>query len=546
MKKLSLVAALTLSTALSACGGGGGHGHIPTTTLPDIPDTPSVACEGVTCMTNDGSLSNSAKRTELYYKAQGASTYSLRRMNRNNSDLIKSAYDDMQDFLINNAINTSNAEDLRKNLILAGFENLPENDDELKTWASDRQNMIKKHAQKAYDMYATEKSVYLDNAKLSLVEETGNQDTYINFIIDNSRSGEIPVIKGIEIAENAFGAEALTNKLDITNGNNFTGIKDNNTIHRYIFPVPNGGGRKLMIEVSEDKPGVEPSLAAIKEKLQLKLQERAAESLASGNDFLENNKAEISQAIKDLVGTDNLNHNVIERTFNATYASAAKNLGGVDGNNLLYSDFGTLTLTGTRTNITDPETENINKTQVFAGGYDALKIAPEKITENLRFEGDAVGGVNYKKIVDGDETIRDSDTMELKGGKATLDFANGQEKLNATFNNWYNVDVTKDLNTGKGEIAFSNGEKIADEKFKFNAKNTYENNDFIGEKWNRDNQGHAGAMDIGYYGKDGNPSEATGYVMYHEEIKTAEIDTATGNNLFDVLEVQIGVGMQKK
>ena len=48
-------------------------------------------------------------------------------------------------------------------------------------------------------------------------------------------------------------------------------------------------------------------------------------------------------------------------------------------------------------------------------------------------------------------------------------------------------------------------------------------------------------MDVGYYGKDGEPTEATGYVMYHEEVKNAE-----DNNLFDVLEMQIGVGMQKK
>ena len=69
MKRLSFVAALTLSTMLSACGGGGGgHSFIPPSTLPDNPDNPSVTCEGVTCMTNDG-LSNKVKREELYSKS---------------------------------------------------------------------------------------------------------------------------------------------------------------------------------------------------------------------------------------------------------------------------------------------------------------------------------------------------------------------------------------------------------------------------------------------------------------------------------------------
>ncbi len=46
MKKLSLIAALTLSTMLSACGGGGGGGHsfLPPT-IPDItnPDNPGTS-----------------------------------------------------------------------------------------------------------------------------------------------------------------------------------------------------------------------------------------------------------------------------------------------------------------------------------------------------------------------------------------------------------------------------------------------------------------------------------------------------------------------
>lgn len=203
-----------------------------------------------------------------------------------------------------------------------------------------------------------------------------------------------------------------------------------------------------------------------------------------------------------------------------------------------------------------------------------MKVDPTKFA-SLEFTGDAVGGVNYKKIIDGDYGIVESDTLQLDGGKATLKFANGEEKLNVTFNNWYDVDVTKNLNTKTGNISFSGGDKIDNNRFKFTglASNNidgvkdngpqnfdgfdkYENTDFIKEAWDKNNEGYTGAMDMGYYGKDGVPSEATGYVMYHEESLTngekIEVDDRKNpgqtveKNLINVLEMQIGVGMQKK
>ena len=41
--------------------------------------------------------------------------------------------------------------------------------------------------------------------------------------------------------------------------------------------------------------------------------------------------------------------------------------------------------------------------------------------------------------------------MQLKDGKAILDFDNGKETLTATFSNWYDVKATKE--NGKGNIA---------------------------------------------------------------------------------------------
>lgn len=540
MKRLSIITALTLSTMLSACGGGGGgHRYIPPSIRPDNPDQSVVSCTGLTCMTNEG-LSNIARRNELYSQALGSSGISLFTSNEVASEDVTQAFKEMKAQLVDDPIDENEGDGLRPYLILAGFKNLPETEADLIDWIANRKHMIKRHAEKAYKMYGTEKQVYLDNAKFNLVEETANQDTFINFTVDEKN------INGIEVSENDFGAEAITDKLNYEGGDEFQGTKEDNTLHKYVFRFekPDSTYRTLMVEVSEDTSGREPDLDVIKEKLQLKLQERAQEALGAGDSFFEDNKTDMSQAIKDLADTSSLTHNVIERTIDATYTSKAKNLGGIDGNNLLYSDFGLLDWKETRTNTNLPEgdedrIENLEATKVFAGGYDTMKVTPE---ENLHFEGDAVGGVNYKQIVSGDETIRDSGTLKLEG-KATLDFAAGQEKLNASFNNWYDVNVTKNLNNNPaaGSISFSGGEKITDNKFKFNSQDNYQNNDFIKEKWNAEYEGYAGAMDVGYYGENGKATEATGYVMYHEEVKNAE-----DNNLFDVLEMQIGVGMQKK
>ena len=564
------MAALTLSTMLSACGGGGsGHGYIPPSTLPDNPDKPVVSCTGVTCMTNEG-LSNSAKRNELYSNALSASGISLFTSNEVDSTDINNAFTQMKKQLVDNSIDENDAENLRPYLILAGFENLPENEVDLKDWISNRKHMIKHYAEKALEMYGTERNVYLDNAKLQLVSETAKQDSYINFTIDqNSRSGSAPTITGIEISEHDLGAEYLNTTLASKSGNNFEG---NDKLHIYEFPY--GGGR-LYIEISGYDENTEPDLALIKEKLQLKLQERIAEDSLAGDDTLLNMKDKVSKDIALLENTDSLNHEIIDRKIDTVYTSYAKDLKNGTGN-LLYSDFGLVKWDETRTNTEDSsDKEEIHANKVFAGGYDAMKVDPKKFA-SMNFKGDAVGGVNYKKIVDGDNGIVASDTLLLEGGKAELAFANGEEKLNVTFNNWYNVDVTKNLNTNTGSISFSGGEKITDKQFKFTGLasnnvdgvkgngqqnfdgfNEYKNTDFIKEAWDKDSgyEGYTGAMDIGYYGKDGTPSEATGYVMYHEESLTngekIEIEDKknpgqmTEKDLINVLEMQIGIGMQK-
>lgn len=575
MKRLSFVAALTLSTMLSACGGGGGgHSFIPPSTLPDNPDNPSVTCEGVTCMTNDG-LSNKVKREELYSKATGGKSRMMM-FARNAGNPIDEAFSDMNTHLVENAIDENKAESLRPYLILAGFEDLPENEQDLIDWIANRKYMIKRHAEKMYKMYGTEKSVYLDNAKLHLVEETAHQDGFINFITDPNTHD----ITDIEISENDFGAEALSDKLSKTGENTFAG---NDKLHIYELPYDSNGSR-LYIEISgydengNDEKGNKLSLDFIKEKLQLKLEERIAENLLTGDDSLLNMKDTISKKIGDLTDADLtdttiIEHEILDRKIDTVYTSYAKNLKNGSGN-LLYSDFGLIKWDETRTGADPDDIEKIHANKVFAGGYDTMKVDPTKFA-SLEFTGDAVGGVNYKKIIDGDYGIVESNTLQLDGGKATLKFANGEEKLNVTFNNWYDVDVTKNLNTNTGSISFSGGDKIDDNRFKFTglASNNidgvkgngpqnfdgfdkYENTDFIKEAWDKNSEGYTGAMDMGYYGKDGVPSEATGYVMYHEESLTngekIEVDDRKNpghkieKDLINVLEMQIGVGMQKK
>lgn len=570
MKRLSIITALTLSTMLSACGGGGGgHSFIPPT-IPDNPsnpDQPVVSCTGLTCMTNEG-LSNTAKRNKLYSQALGSSGIALFTSNEVASEDVTQAFTEMKTQLVDNTIDENDAEGLRPYLILAGFEDLPETEADLINWIANRKYMIKRHAEKAYNMYGTEKQVYLDNAKLHLVEETANQDTFINFTIDDH--DEQKNINGVEISENDFGAEALSDKLNKTGENTFSG---NDKLHIYEFPYGSEGGR-LYIEISGYDENTEPDLALIKEKLQLKLQERAAEDSLAGDDSLSNMKDTISADIAALGDTTSLEHEILDRKIGTVYTSYAKNLKNGTGN-LLYSDFGLVEWDEIRTNTDDAnDKEEIHANKVFAGGYDAMKMDPKN---SMEFTGDAVGGVNYKKIVEGDYGVVESNTMQLEGGKATLKFANGTENLNVTFNNWYDVDVTKNLNTNTGSISFSGGEKITDNKFKFTGVasnnidgikdngsqnfdgfNKYENKDFIKEAWDKNSsyEGYAGAMNIGYYGKDDTPSEATGYVMYHEEsltngeTKTVEDRKNPGHtidkNLINVLEMQIGVGMQKK
>lgn len=145
---------------------------------------------------------------------------------------------------------------------------------------------------------------------------------------------------------------------------------------------------------------------------------------------------------------------------------------------LSYSDFGMYYVT---------ENGNTGRGIPFAGGYASRKINDiTKIEESLTFNGNAVG------------VVYDADSrMNLRDGTATLVFNKDKATLTADFSNWYDVTVTKD-SSGTTDIEFN---KSLNEAFDF--------------KPNLETPGSA-AMNVGYYGPAGTPTEATGTVTYRE------------------------------
>lgn len=88
--------------------------------------------------------------------------------------------------------------------------------------------------------------------------------------------------------------------------------------------------------------------------------------------------------------------------------------------------------------------------------------------------------------------------MQLKDGKAILDFDNGKETLTATFSNWYDVMYNEDN---------LNGEKLQDVL---------------------------------------KTPEAIEEFKKANELDDAEFDNLKNAALMEVLQMQIGVGMKKK
>ena len=533
MKKLSLIAALTLSTILSACGGGGGgHGYIPPTTLPDNPNTPgettnACATNPETCMTTQ-KFSNAEKRIELYQNAENqASTFSGRRMlktaKNSDADSVSTAYNNMRTFFVDGNLSSATDETLLKSLLLAGFnkDDLPTAN--LKDWVEINANQIKNKAQTVWDMYGTEREVSIDNAKLNVVNIDAKQDSYVRFTVDSNGK-----IQNLHFDVDMDHADSRNMTLNRTGDGVFT-----RTGQMLIYGVKLENGNEVRLELFETPTDIE--------KLQNMLIAKMIEKKNEGSDLWPSMSEEEQEKLiqtssewikkltlddfkgttEDEAGPKQAYSEGGEAKTTVTYKSYAKDLNDKKG--LQYADFGYVGIKGMEGNT------EVNETFIVAGGMDAKRISKDDLVtlqQPMTFEGTAVAALNYQDY-SGDKRVEHPKNYE---GTANLIFDGGKETLTTDFSKdgWYNVVVTSNAQNDNYNIKFEG--TPADSMYKFNNTNV---NDFVGIRGSNSNYG---AVDIGYYGdtKD-NPTEATGYVAYGEQI-----------DMNKNLHAQIGFGAVKK
>lgn len=549
MKKLSLIAALTLSTMLSACGGGGGHGgHIPSTTLPNIPENPGTDTN--TCSTNPETCMATAKistdvvnqylsqQVESAEKETSMASYSLKsraRVKSASSDepmegRIKSAYGKMKEVLIDAVSYDENGDivvkttatdaDLKKSLLLAGYS-VSDFDgvDDLNDWVDTNALTIKRKAEQIYNMYFDKngnlKEVGMENAKLTMVNIGNKQDSYVNFIVDNKGK-----ITGLHFDVSSDSADSRGVDFKKTADGEF---KRNGLILAYSLRLKDGND-DLYLETFE-----ELNLGQLKKRLRAKLAEEGYDNTAEWEEAINNlNASDLKDGGNDSKGLNIGGLKSGNRDSFITYTSKGADIDG-KGTNLLYSDFGTV-----HVNSWEGEEDKIDETFVFAGGYEAKRISQEQLLDKeMEFEGKAVAALIYQYPNSNNECEGERCEKSTNyDGTATLKFTGGNETLSAKFDKWYDVSVKS--NGNNYNINFSDKDKSIEEIYKFSDE-TVKNgvNNFVGE-YRTENKGDSyGAVDIGYYGDNGNPSEATGYVAYGEEFN------GTG------LHAQIGFGTQR-
>lgn len=515
MKKLSLIAVLTLSTMLSACGGGGGgSGHIPTTTLPDI----NTVTNNETSMTTQ-KFSNGEKRIELYQNAENqATTFPGRRMARTLATIDKTAvneaYSKMSDLLINGN-NAANTQELRRSLLLAGFskDELPASD--LENWVKIHANKIKNKAQTVWNMYGVEKEISIDNAKFNVVNIDAKQDSYISFSVDNKGK-----IQKLHFDVDKDSADSRNMSLSRTGDGKFE-----RTGQMLIYGVKLENGQEVRLEFFE-KP---ENIAQLQNMLIAELYDNKEQGNFDGSGDADKLVSDAETWIKTLTLADFDSYNEEnapnknaysegqEAKTTVTYTSYAKDLNDKKG--LQYADFGTVKIGSMEGNVP------VNETFVFAGGMDAKRISADDLQGKMEFAGTAVAALIHQDETSGERV----ETTDSYNGTANLVFDGGQETLTTKFDGWYNVVVNSNDAKDNYNIKFEGTPD--NEMYKFNNTSV---NDFVG---NRGNGGSDyGAVDFGYYGdtKD-NPTEAAGYVAYGEHIK---------NNVN--LHAQIGFGAVKK
>ena len=214
-----------------------------------------------------------------------------------------------------------------------------------------------------------------------------------------------------------------------------------------------------------------------------------------------------------------------------TYASLGKG-------KLRFSDFGTL-------KVVRNDDADKKWTSVFIGGYDAAKkIAPENValakeetTKTMEFSGTATGGVTSVLAGQGSgKSIDITDTnakLTLFVDKSNANNPVSNSKLEASFDNWYDVVYTEDADTKKIEL--SNYQGTNDFKML-----TAENDGVV----TIENTGIN--SDIRYFGDNKTPTEAVGLIQVRD-CNGAECtnDYGTANDPNKEVRMNIGFGVVK-
>lgn len=292
-------------------------------------------------------------------------------------------------------------------------------------------------------------------------------------------------------------------KLTTGDGVTHTGEKNNDGsyhfIEQYGYEYENTPMGDIEVYFEEGKV---PTLEEVKNKLN-EYVDTNAESRNCGNECKNNVKVLIDELQEsDLTGNGKLELDGFP-ALNLIPEWYGKEI------NLSYSDFG------------DFKVEGDNDYLLLAGGDNDKNISKDilrNINDKIVFEGKSVAEVSY-------EDEDNYDAMLIKGD-VNLTLEDGKSTLNATYDNWYDIEVVDDISDVNGihTMEFKNGDRITNEEFKFNGGNNFsvdrtgsEITDFGVYKRDHNNVEYAVTSKIEYYGDNNNPIEAIGQIGYGEQ-----------------------------
>lgn len=526
MKKISFMAALTLSTMLSACGGGGGgHSFVPPATIPDTPGTDTPENKEKLTEMKARLVSDSNAFTQLVKATDGLddvydgvntqqsimlmSTMALTSSRANDKNICKSErdcnqqlFDNMVKILVDQDLENATPKEIREALLLAGFSKTElagmwDDINGLKKFINEHPERIESGVDNIYNNYA---NLTMENAELHLAAlHESEQDAKIQFTLDENDE-----IDGITLTQNSDKVDELAYTLARDGGENKFDIKT--PIYRYGINSPYYSGiyiestRELLdAEIQERLNNRVDELATTgvfddsgEREKEVKNLKDAIDIIYGGKDASDRSDMEVIQVTGDVREIDydyqsgkpipielfELNYTKTETTDYQSYAKEMK---------LAYSDFGLLNRISDKEYINNDgkeQTDTMKETIVFAGGYKDKKIEAKDLAENMTFEGRAVGGVNVIETDNhGDISNAVNKNLGLDGD-ATLVFDrnNGTQTVTAEFDNWYDVKAETDIDGKTGKLTLTNGDKIADADFKFRGQDTYTVEDFTTAK----------------------------------------------------------------